>query len=298
MNKKLVSVIIPIYNSEKGLDKCIKSVIMQSYKNLEIILIDDGSTDGSSAICKNWLTKDDRIKYFFIKNSGVSVARNYGLRKAIGDYIYFIDSDDYIDQNVIENLYNNLKDKTLVGVNHYKVLPLENKMIPINSHYKSIELIQEILKNNIKGVVWCFLFNKDIILEHNISFDEKSKFMEDTIFLVNYLKYVDSINFIFGSYYHYDMTGTSITRTNNKIKENITNFNYALDEIEKIIGKEYHNLIISKKIYLIDKELKKEHEQKSFLDIKDVEVQKILYNLYQEESINEEQKSFLENLIE
>lgn len=298
MNKKLVSVIIPIYNSEKGLDKCIKSVIMQSYKNLEIILIDDGSTDGSSVICKNWLTKDDRIKYFFIKNSGVSVARNYGLRKAIGDYIYFIDSDDYIDQNVIENLYNNLKDKTLVGVNHYKVLPLENKMIPINSHYKSIELIQEILKNNIKGVVWCFLFNKDIILEHNISFDEKSKFMEDTIFLVNYLKYVDSINFIFGSYYHYDMTGTSITRTNNKIKENITNFNYALDEIEKIIGKEYHNLIISKKIYLIDKELKKEHEQKSFLDIKDVEVQKILYNLYQEESISEEQKSFLKNLIE
>lgn len=298
MNKKLVSVIIPIYNSEKGLDKCIKSVIMQSYKNLEIILIDDGSTDGSSAICKNWLTKDDRIKYFFIKNSGVSAARNYGLRKAVGDYIYFMDSDDYIDQNVIENLYNNLKDKTLVGVNHYKVLPLENKMIPINSHYKSIELIQEILKNNIKGVVWCFLFNKDIILEHNISFDEKSKFMEDTIFLVNYLKYVDNINFIFGSYYHYDMTGTSITRANNKIKENITNFNYALDEIEKIIGKEYHNLIISKKIYLIDKELKKEHEQKSFLDIKDVEVQKILYNLYQEESISEEQKSFLKNLIE
>lgn len=298
MNEKLISVIMPIYNSEEKLERCIDSVAMQSYKNLEIILIDDGSTDNSSKICKKWENKDDRIKYYYINNSGVSVARNTGLKKAKGEYIYFIDSDDYLDLNVIKNLYNNLKNETLVGVNHYKILPLEKKILPLNSLYKSNEVVKGILENKIKGVVWCFLFSKEIIIRNNLLFDEKAKFMEDTIFLIRYLKYVNYVEFISGSYYYYDMTGVSITRTNNKIKEDIINFNYALDEIEKIIDKNFHDLIINKKIYLIDRELKKEHEEKSYLDLKNTQIQDILRSLCKEKCINEQQKAFLSNLIE
>lgn len=298
MNKKLISVIIPIYNSEKRLDRCIASVIGQSYKNIEIILVNDGSSDSSCEICKKWENKDNRIKYFYVTNHGVSTARNIGIKESKGDYIYFIDSDDYIDENVIENLYNNTKEKTLTGINHNKILPFENKIIPINSQYKPDELIQGVLNNNIKGVVWCFLFDKNIIIKNNLLFDEKAKFMEDTVFLVEYLKYVNHVEFIEGSYYNYDMTGTSITRTNNKIKEDILNFNYALNKIEKIIDINYHDLIINKKIYLIDRELKKNHKKESYLDINDIEIQKILYSLNQEECINEEQKLFLKNLIE
>lgn len=97
-----VSVIIPVYNVEKYLDKCIDSVVNQTYKNLEIILIDDGSTDKSSIICDEWATKDKRIKVFHQKNSGVSVVRNNGIEYSVGDYISFVDSDDYIAESMIE----------------------------------------------------------------------------------------------------------------------------------------------------------------------------------------------------
>lgn len=298
MDRKLVSIIIPIYNSETKLNRCIMSVIKQSYKNIEILLIDDDSEDFSSEICMKWKNVDNRIRYFHISHQGVSVARNIGISYSKGDYIYFIDSDDYIDENVIENLYNNIKEKTLVGVNHYKLLSLENKMLPVKPKYRSLEVIQEILKNNLKGVVWCFLFDKSIIYENNLLFDKKTRFMEDTLFLIQYLKSVDYVEFIPGSYYNYDMTSPSLTRSKNKIKEDILNFNYALDKIEEQIGINYHDLIVSKKIYLIDRELKNNHEKKSYMDTKDIEIQKILCSLYNETCINNEQRIFLKKLIE
>ena len=103
----LISIIVPIYNVEEYLDKCIESIIAQSYSKLEIILIDDGSTDKSKDICDQYLKEDNRVKVFDILNSGQSVARNIGLKEAKGDYILFIDSDDYIsDKAIIEKFIN------------------------------------------------------------------------------------------------------------------------------------------------------------------------------------------------
>ena len=101
---KVVSVIIPIYNVEKYIVKCVQSVINQSYKQLEILLIDDGSTDSSGEICDTLLVEDSRIKVFHKENGGLSSARNYGIEQATGDYITFIDSDDYVHINFIESL--------------------------------------------------------------------------------------------------------------------------------------------------------------------------------------------------
>ena len=117
----LVSIIIPVYNTEKYLSKCLESVINQTYKNLEIILINDGSTDKSKEICESFAKKDKRIQILNKENSGVSSARNHGMRLAKGQYIAFIDGDDYAEENYIEELLKNLKqtesDCVLCGYN-------------------------------------------------------------------------------------------------------------------------------------------------------------------------------------
>lgn len=104
-----ISVIIPVYNSEKYIERCLKSVVNQSYKDLEIILIDDGSTDNSSLICKKWEKLDNRVKYFRKENGGPSTARNYGLKHVSGDYIHFLDSDDWIDLETYSHCYKLIK---------------------------------------------------------------------------------------------------------------------------------------------------------------------------------------------
>lgn len=102
----LISIIIPIYNVENYIDKCISSIVSQTYKNIEILLIDDGSTDQSSNICKQWCAKDNRIKYFYKENGGASSARNKGIEEANGEYIGFVDADDWIVPTMYEHLYS------------------------------------------------------------------------------------------------------------------------------------------------------------------------------------------------
>lgn len=111
MQKPLISVIVPIYNAEKYLHRCMDSILNQTYKNLEIVLIDDGSKDSSGTICDAYAAKDSRIKVIHQENSGVSAARNAGLDAAFGDYITFVDSDDYITADMIYELYRTCEDE-------------------------------------------------------------------------------------------------------------------------------------------------------------------------------------------
>lgn len=108
MNNPLVSVIVPVYNSEKYIHNCINQILKQTYSNIELILVDDGSTDSSGEICESFT--DDRIRYFKKPNGGASSARNYGLERAIGDYVYFIDSDDHISEDAIEIMLSAAED--------------------------------------------------------------------------------------------------------------------------------------------------------------------------------------------
>lgn len=126
---KLVTVIIPIYNVQPYLSKCIESVEKQSYKNLEIILIDDGSSDGSFSICKEFSKKDNRIKLYHTENMGLSHARNVGLDHASGEYIVFVDSDDYIHKDMVNIMISKAKDADLVICNYEKVLSNGDKKI-------------------------------------------------------------------------------------------------------------------------------------------------------------------------
>ncbi len=105
----LISVILPIYNIKDYLDKCMRSIIAQTYKNLEIIMVDDGSSDGSEKMCDDYLAKDKRIRVFHKKNGGLSDARNYGIERSNGEYITCIDPDDFVDKDYVEYLYQLLK---------------------------------------------------------------------------------------------------------------------------------------------------------------------------------------------
>lgn len=116
MIAETISVIVPVYNAEKYLDRCVESIVAQTYKNLEIILVDDGSTDNSPAICDAWAKKDSRIRVIHKKNGGVSSARNAGLDACTGDYIGFADADDWMEPDMYEVLIGNAKD--IVRTNH------------------------------------------------------------------------------------------------------------------------------------------------------------------------------------
>lgn len=132
--EKKISVIVPIYNTEEYLEKCIQSLINQTYSNLEIILVNDGSKDDCGKICEEYAKNDLRIKYIYQNNMGVSAARNTGLKEATGDFIAFVDSDDYIENNMYEILYNNIKetnsDISIVASNYIK----DNKVIGVNTN--------------------------------------------------------------------------------------------------------------------------------------------------------------------
>lgn len=182
----LISIIIPVYNVEQYLSKCLESIIKQTYNNIEIILIDDGSSDNSKKICDEYLQKDSRIVVIHKDNEGVSIARNTGLDIAKGEYISFIDADDYIDQDMYEFLLNNLiennADISSCGYNKVFEDRIE-KGIGSDSNLllDNVDAVKEtIKKRNLFPSVWAKLYKKDCI--GDIRFNPSIKLSEDYLF--------------------------------------------------------------------------------------------------------------------
>ena len=178
-----ISIIVPIYNVEKYLDKCIKSIVNQSFKNLEIILVDDGSLDNCPAICDEWTKKDYRIKVIHKENGGLSDARNAGLSVASGDYIAFVDSDDYIEPDMYEKLLKVAIDNNCDIVSCKLRMVYENDINLIANddtgeviYYSTEDAISALIDDKIRQVVWNKLYKADII--KNIPFDV-GKYHED-----------------------------------------------------------------------------------------------------------------------
>lgn len=201
MNKEpMVSVIVPIYNVEKYLKRCIDSILNQTYKNLEIILVDDGSPDKCPQICDEYAKEDDRIIVIHNKNGGVSSARNAGLDIARGKYIGFVDPDDYINYDMYSAMVNEMDnfacDAVICGF--CQVSEKENKIIRKESLQSKVLSVEECFKElfsfsglDIKPVVWNKLFKRDIISD--LRFCEYIEISEDLLFCVEYLLRCDKI---------------------------------------------------------------------------------------------------------
>lgn len=157
----MISVIVPIYNTEKYLKRALNSLLKQTYQDLEILLIDDGSTDSSLKICQEYAKKDYRIKVFHQENKGVSVVRNFGLSVAKGEYISFLDSDDYMEPNMLQTLYQNLIDtESDISVCHYQKFKDQISHIQVKKIVKVLEPLQALEDIISDGLLTNFLWNK------------------------------------------------------------------------------------------------------------------------------------------
>lgn len=209
----LVSIIVPIYNSELYLDKCVNSIINQTYTNLEIVLVNDGSTDGSSQMCDRYATLDRRIKVVHKVNGGLSSARNAGLNACNGDYIGFVDSDDWVSHNMYATLMSICKDsKTIATIGMEEVNEI-GAVLYKSSFEDQVasrdHLLRSILCRQDSGSVCSRLFPREMIINHR--FDE-TKLNEDILFMMSIMQNVETASYSSScGYYYYHRTG-SISR--------------------------------------------------------------------------------------
>lgn len=201
----LVSIIIPIYNTEAYLGRCLQGIVCQSYKNLEIILVNDGSTDRSTDICKEYASKDNRIKYLSQSNSGASSARNNGLDHAQGDYVMFVDSDDWIDSNMVEELVEDIiKHKTSMVISQVP----GDIVVPSDMTVEKFQALETILGGAWWGPVGK-LFRKDIV--DDIRFP-KATISEDYVFMLHAILNSEQIYYKPQCFYHREIREGSLSR--------------------------------------------------------------------------------------
>lgn len=220
----LISVIIPVHNCELYIERCVKSVQNQDYKDLEIILVVNNSQDKSLKYCERLAESDSRIIVINTGRGGVSFARNLGLKKSKGEYITFIDSDDYIDSTMISNLLNNLYKTTsdisicsFKKINDERVVDsqdfYEASLVSLNNN----QAIQYFLEDKIKGYVWGKLFRKNLL--SNLKFNEEFIMCEDELFLLEALQKTSNVCISNQEYYFYVQHKTSVC--NSIFKEDV-----------------------------------------------------------------------------
>lgn len=213
MEKDKISVIVPVYNVEKYIRKCVDSLIQQNYKNIEIILVDDGSPDNSSAILDKFATEDERVKVIHKTNGGVSSARNAGLDIATGEYIMFVDGDDWVEPDYVSYFCKLIKlNGCFIGMgknNFYMDLGKTlDKMYTISAE----EAIKMIYMEQIFVAVWNKIYNATFLKNNNLRFDESIWFGEGMLFNIECLQFLDKVTIGEKSVYHQTVNPNSAMR--------------------------------------------------------------------------------------
>jgi glycosyltransferase involved in cell wall biosynthesis len=232
----MISIIIPVFNAEKFILKCLESILKQTFINYEVILVNDGSTDSSEEIIRSFIEEKYNWTLVSKVNEGVAVARNLGLEKSRGNYITFIDADDFVEANYLEKLYNSFSinncnlsccgyyDHSFYGVsklNNYK--SYSDKTIEVDEFIK-------LLFSQIGGVLWDKMFDARIIKENKIQMNLEVYFYEDSIFVLDYLNYTDKIRIIDEPLYNYNRINeiSFTSKIDYSWKENVKNYNQIL----------------------------------------------------------------------
>lgn len=247
MKEELISIIVPVYNVEKYLNRCLDSILNQTYRNIEIILINDGSKDNSINIIKEYKEKDERIIVIDRENKGVLYTRIEGFNKATGKYITFIDSDDWVENNIIEILYNKLIEynadvvKCEFGYNESNVA---SGKINIKQDYfidkPNFEpnFYDMFLYNMNIHTVWAQMFKKDLLNKYIENIDTNISMGDDLEINTQLYKNISSILFIPDVLYHYNYNNDSITKTlkTEKLKNNIIDITKSYLKVYNSIG--------------------------------------------------------------
>lgn len=205
----MISIIVPVYNAQKYIKRCVESIVNQSYQKWELILIDDGSKDDSSLICDELKQTDSRIHVIRTVNQGASAARNRGLDEAAGDFITFVDADDWVEPNHLEILVNQSESNIDLCINsfiadlYYGPRPYQYKAIKTHDNIESINAFFTILLQH-SQFLWNKLFKSSIIKDNHIRFNTSISLGEDNIFILEYLNYIKGLSSSSICTYHYD----------------------------------------------------------------------------------------------
>lgn len=222
-----ISIIVPVYKAERVLSKCVDSVLGQTFADWELLLIDDGSPDGSGALCDQYAAKDGRVRVVHKENGGVSSARNRGMDEAAGEYILFIDADDWIEPSACEKLYGALTGAGAdsAGCAHWNIQPtgektLEPAAMPAGVYGREEfrrGIVDRLLGQRLglpgevlNGFIWRFLFSRRIIAENHIQF--AGAYLEDELFLMEYFCLAEKLVMVDEPLYYYLQNPASVTR--------------------------------------------------------------------------------------
>lgn len=313
-----VSVIMPVYNAEKYLSKSIESMLSQSLKEIELILVNDGSKDNSLEICREYEKKDNRITVINKKNGGACIARNTGIEKARGKYIQLVDADDYIESNMLEEQYN-LGEKTdaqvvMCGMK-FDVHQKNGQIVISEAHYKDIVLrsqddIKPIFMDLFDNLLFNYthnkLYNTEFLRSNNLNFIEWLPIDQDTNFNIDVFRVLDRLTISTKSYYHYVKTfeETIVSRYHSN-KFEVRTFRY--DRLKQLlIDWDIYNETNKKQLasmyihYVIECFEMFNHEKCQLsIDEKKKEIRNILKTMQVKEAINEIEftNSYYTNLV-
>ncbi len=203
----MISIIIPVYRVAPYLGQCIKSIIGQTYRDIEILLIDDGSPDECGKICEEYKNRDSRIKVIHTENQGLSAARNRGLENATGEYIGFVDSDDWIEPDMYEVLLKRIKDNSISVCGYDTAFQKDGLKKGV---YFGSDALRALLKGEINNNVWNKLYHKELF--NDICFPEGKNY-EDVVVMHKLVEKAKSIAVVPDVFYHYRVRPESITKT-------------------------------------------------------------------------------------
>lgn len=316
-----VSIVVPVYKVEKEIERCVNSLIKQSMHDIEIILVNDGSPDKCPQMCEEYAEKDSRVKVIHKKNGGLSDARNAGLVEAKGQYVLFVDSDDYISRNACEVLYSNVIECNLdivvadaIKVENNKVSKINHAEVSLNRVMDGADFLKEQLSSDsMYMAAWLNLYRKDFLIESGLFF-KKAILHEDEQWTPRVFLKAEKVKYVKLPFYYYIIRENSITKKKDRSKNGIDLINtcYELEKVYEIIddielkkqlnnylfmlflnaihiGDLYdkkYNKIYSKK-FLIGKSLTRKNKAKAIL---------FLFNKKIYKNINKAQKCYLSRL--
>ncbi len=259
---KIISVIIPIYHVEDVMDRCIESVINQTYSNLEIILVDDGSNDNCGVKCDEWKKRDKRIKVIHQKNKGLSGARNSGLKLATGDYVLYVDSDDFLEKEACYKLIKMMIQHPDVDIVVGGCREIRGKNISFQVHtnletervYSSKSYVEKsIMQNEWYAPAWLNLYNREFLLKNNLFYKE-GRIYEDMEMLPRLFLAAQKVVYLNYIFYNYVIRENSITTTCNPsyLNSAIDNLTEWINYFKKITDLKYKKLLygVTVKYYL------------------------------------------------
>ncbi len=284
------SIIVPVYNVEAYLEQCINSILLQSFKDYELILINDGSTDNCLEICKQYITKNPEIRLINQDNKGLSAARNSGLNIAKGIYTWFVDSDDYIEKDSLKKLYESLNQKHIdvLAFSNYHLFEntgeiKENNLNPTTEIYSNLEFINK--KLSLEIAPWIYIYQTHFLKSENIQFREDVKIHEDEFFLLEVFAKLKTIKCIKDRLYIYRFRQNSLMRSN-RVLDKIYSFAQLIYHVQTLSNnylnkkfwnnRQYNNL---NSFYLLYFKQKKENLNNNIIvDFKKIKKIKLKFN--------------------